>query len=44
VGSYNTITIGVDGLGLIAYFDLTNFDLKVAKCSSVFCIPYFRRR
>ena len=32
VGSYTSITIGVDGLGLISYRDDINDDLKVAHC------------
>jgi len=37
VGFYTSVTIGVDGLGLISYQDDTNFDLKVAHCSNVNC-------
>ena len=44
VGQYTSITIGADGLPVIAYYDLTNGDLKVAKCANSFCRPYFRRR
>ena len=44
VGSYSSITIGTDGLPIISYYDTTNGDLKVAKCASTFCTPYFRRR
>jgi preprotein translocase subunit Sec61beta len=44
VGIDTSVTIGVDGLGLISYYDNTNDDLKVAHCSSTFCVPYFRRR
>jgi hypothetical protein len=44
VGRYPSIAIGADGLPVIAYFDNTNFDLKVAKCANVFCAPYFWRR
>jgi hypothetical protein len=36
-------TVGADGLGLIGYASASN-DLKVAHCSSTFCVPYFRRR
>ena len=32
------MTIGSDGLGLISYYDDTNYDLKVAHCSIVNCI------
>ncbi|MBN1976355.1 MAG: hypothetical protein JW918_03040 [Anaerolineae bacterium] len=44
VGLYTSVTIGADGLPLISYYDQTNYDLKVAHCSDVFCTPYFRRR
>ena len=44
VGQYTSITIGVDGLPIISYRDATNTDLRVAHCSNVFCIPYWRRR
>ena len=44
VGWYSSITIGADGLPIISYFDDTNDDLKVARCSNAFCAPYFRRR
>jgi hypothetical protein len=37
VGSFTSITIGEDGLGLISYFDATNGDLKVAHCSDAAC-------
>jgi len=37
VGQYASITIGVDGLGLISYYDLTNGDLKVAHCANAAC-------
>jgi predicted regulator of Ras-like GTPase activity (Roadblock/LC7/MglB family) len=41
---YTSITIGVDGLPVISYFDNTNNTLNVAHCSNVFCTPYVRRR
>jgi len=44
VGQYTSVTIGVDGLGLISYYDVTNQDLKVAHCASALCTSYFRRR
>ncbi len=31
------MTVGADGLGLISYFDVTNFDLKVAHCANLAC-------
>lgn len=37
VGRSNTIAIGGDGLPLIAYFDRSNQQLKVAKCVNVLC-------
>jgi hypothetical protein len=37
VGSYTSIAIGADGLGLISYHDQTNGDLKVAQCNDTFC-------
>ena len=37
VGSYTSVAIGADGLGLISYYDQTNADLKVAHCSNVEC-------
>jgi predicted regulator of Ras-like GTPase activity (Roadblock/LC7/MglB family) len=42
VGYYPSLTIGTDGLPVIAYY--ANGDLKVAKCANAFCAPYFRRR
>ena len=44
VGEYSSITIGADGLPIIAYHDLTAHVLKVAHCANVFCTPFFRRR
>jgi hypothetical protein len=44
VGSYASITLAADGLGLISYRDSTNGDLKVAHCSNALCTPYVRRR
>jgi hypothetical protein len=37
VGLYSSITIGADGLGLIAYLDETNGDVKIAHCSDLDC-------
>ncbi|GIW08102.1 MAG: hypothetical protein KatS3mg060_2907 [Dehalococcoidia bacterium] len=36
-GEWPSIAIGVDGLALIAYYDRTNGDLKVAHCEDVAC-------
>jgi hypothetical protein len=44
VGEYSSITIGSDGLPVISYFDNTKGDLKVVKCGSDRCIPYWTRR
>jgi hypothetical protein len=44
VGWFTSITIGVDGLPVISYYDNTNSDLKVVHCSNAFCTPYWRRR
>jgi hypothetical protein len=44
VGLFTSITIGADGLPIIAYFDQTAEALKVAHCANAFCAPYFRRR
>jgi hypothetical protein len=37
VGFNSTIAVGPDGLPVIAYYDMTNGDLKVAKCRDVAC-------
>ena len=37
VGLFTSIAIGVDGLPVIAYYDDTNDDLKVAKCANAAC-------
>jgi hypothetical protein len=37
VGGYDSVTIGTDGLGLIAYYDQTNDALKVAHCIDLTC-------
>jgi hypothetical protein len=44
VGDHSSITIGADGLPVISYFDSSNQDVKVVKCSSSGCVPYVRRR
>jgi len=41
---FTSITIGVDGLPIISYYDANNDDLKVARYSNAFCAPYFSRR
>jgi hypothetical protein len=40
VGSFSSITIGADGMGLISYYDQTNGDLKVAHCGDLNCLPF----
>ena len=42
VGQYAAITLGSDGLALISYYDATNFELKVFRCSNLTCTPYTR--
>ena len=37
VGTYCSITVGQDGLGLISYLDATNLNLKVAHCNDAAC-------
>jgi hypothetical protein len=37
VGGYTSLATGADGLGLIAYHDLTSHALKVAHCSDALC-------
>ena len=37
VGQYNSIAIGVDGLPVISYWDITAGTLKVAHCGNVAC-------
>ena len=44
VGLDSSLTVGVDGLPLIAYGDTTGTHLKVLHCSNVFCVPYARAR
>ena len=45
VGQHVSAVIGSDGLALIAYFDETNGDLKVAHCNDADCWwPRFRAR
>ena len=44
VGWFTSITLGTDGLPVIAYHDITNGDLKVVKCSSPTCMPFVRSR
>ncbi len=44
VGQNPSVTIAPDGLPVISYYDVTNLDLKVAKCANPFCLPYWTRR
>ena len=37
VGQYNAISIGLDGNPVISYYDMTNGNLKVAKCANPAC-------
>ena len=37
VGAHSSLAVGADGLGLIAYSDRTNDDLKVAHCVDISC-------
>ena len=37
VGLYSSIIIGTDELPVLAYYDQTNHDLKVAKCTNAAC-------
>jgi predicted regulator of Ras-like GTPase activity (Roadblock/LC7/MglB family) len=37
VGIFISIAIGADGLPVISYYDVTNLDLKVAKCANAAC-------
>ena len=44
VGAYPSLAIGADGLGLIAYLDDTDFDLKTVHCSNRYCMPWHQSR
>jgi hypothetical protein len=37
VGQYSSITIGMDGLPVISYFEISSSNLKVAKCGNAAC-------
>ena len=39
-----SVTIGTDGMPILAYYDGNTTDLKVMHCSNVFCLPYVRSR
>lgn len=36
-GQYTSITIGTDGLPIVAHYDVSNGDLKVSKCGNTSC-------
>ncbi len=42
LGAVNSLTVGVDGLPLVAY--VIGNDLGIAHCSNIRCVPYFRSR
>jgi hypothetical protein len=44
VGWFTSLTIGADGLPVIAYHDMSQGDLKVVKCASATCMPFVRSR
>ncbi|MBI3181329.1 MAG: hypothetical protein HYZ28_04225 [Myxococcales bacterium] len=44
VGQWTSVTTGSDGLPIIAHYDSTNFDLRVAKCANSFCLNNWSRR
>jgi hypothetical protein len=37
VGLHTSVTVGVDGLPVISYYNMTNWDLKVAHCGNAAC-------
>jgi len=43
-GHFASITIGADGMPLIAYRDVTGDRLRVVKCANAFCVPNWSRR
>ena len=44
VGWFSTITIGTDGLPIIAYINSTYASLRVLKCANVYCLSNWSRR
>jgi len=40
VGNYNSIAVGLDGFPVISYYDLSNKDLKLVKCTSQDCSSF----
>jgi hypothetical protein len=44
LGYFSTITIGVDEMPLIVYWDNDAHGSRAAHCSNAFCAPYFTRR
>jgi hypothetical protein len=43
VGGHSSIAIGVDGLGLISYYNGSD-NLEVMHCGNRFCMPFVRHR
>ncbi len=37
MGRYTSVAISTDGFPVISYYDLTNGDLRVAKCTDIYC-------
>jgi hypothetical protein len=44
VGQAPALTVGVDGLPFVSYYDGNAHALKTTHCSSVFCAPYLSQR
>lgn len=39
-----SVSVGTDGLPLVASYDDTGHALVVSHCSNELCLPYYRRR